>query len=94
MPAGSQYGEIPVDAVSPNPRQPRSVFDEEALAELVDSIKEVGLLQPVVVRPTAKDRYELVMGERRLRAVKAAGLATIPAIIRRRRADLLRDALA
>jgi len=94
MPAGSQYGEIPVDAVSPNPRQPRSVFDEEALAELVDSIKEVGLLQPVVVRPTAKDRYELVMGERRLRAVKAAGLATIPAIIRATEAaDLLRDAL-
>ena len=94
MPAGSQYGEIPVDAVSPNPRQPRSVFDEEALAELVDSIKEVGLLQPVVVRPTAKDRYELVMGERRLRAVKAAGLATIPAIIRAMEAaDLLRDAL-
>ena len=94
MPAGSQYGEIPVDAVSPNPRQPRSVFDEEALAELVDSIKEVGLLQPVVVRPTAKARYELVMGERRLRAVKAAGLATIPAIIRATEAaDLLRDAL-
>ncbi len=94
MPAGSSYEEIPVDAITPNPRQPRTVFDEDALAELVDSIREVGLLQPVVVRPTGPGAYELVMGERRLRATKAAGLATIPAIVRpTEEADLLRDAL-
>ncbi len=94
MPEGAQFAELPVEQISPNPRQPRLVFDDEALAELVESIREVGLLQPVVVRPTARDAYELVMGERRLRATKAAGLATIPAIIRpTEEADLLRDAL-
>ena len=66
----------------PNPRQPREVFDEDALAELVASIREVGLLQPVVVRPIGPDRYELIMGERRWRAAQEAGLDAIPAIVR------------
>lgn len=89
-----RFAELPIDAIRPNPRQPRTVFDEDALAELVGSIQEVGLLQPVVVRPLGEDKYELVMGERRLRATTQAGLATIPAIIRRTEdADLLRDAL-
>ena len=93
-PTGAHFAEVPVAAVRPNPRQPRTVFDEDALAELVDSIKEVGLLQPVVVRPLGNAEYELVMGERRLRASQQAGLSTIPAIIRRTEdADLLRDAL-
>ncbi len=92
--AGAHFAELPVTAITPNPKQPRSVFDEEALNELVESIKEVGLLQPVVVRPLGEGRYELVMGERRLRASQKAGLATIPAIVRRtEEADLLRDAL-
>lgn len=91
---GPRFEEVPVSAITPNPRQPRSVFDEDALAELVGSIQEVGLLQPIVVRPVGADRYELVMGERRLRASQQAGLSTIPAIIRRTEdADLLRDAL-
>ena len=91
---GAYFAEVPADAVHPNPRQPRQVFDEEALAELVQSIREVGLLQPVVVRPAGEDRYELVMGERRWRAVQAAGLPTIPAIVRQTRDDaMLRDAL-
>jgi ParB family chromosome partitioning protein len=92
--AGAHFAEIPVDAISPNPRQPREVFDEEALAELVQSIVEVGLLQPVVVRQTAPERYELVMGERRWRACREAGLRTIPAIVRATEDDkLLLDAL-
>ncbi len=92
--SGARFAEIPVTAITPNPRQPRLVFDEDALAELVESIQEVGLLQPVVVRPLDDDRYELVMGERRLRASQKAGLTTIPAIVRRtEEADLLRDAL-
>jgi len=79
--------------VQPNPRQPRAVFDEDALAELTFSIKEIGLLQPIVVRPN-DDAYELIAGERRLRASKDAGLTTIPAIIRTTDdADMLRDAL-
>jgi ParB family transcriptional regulator, chromosome partitioning protein len=91
---GARYVELPVDRIDPNPRQPRTVFDEESLAELVHSIREVGLLQPVVVRPTGGGRYELVMGERRWRAVRAAGLTTIPAIVRETKDDdLLRDAL-
>ncbi len=94
IPAGSSFGEIPITSITPNPRQPRTVFDEDQLAELVASIKDVGLLQPVVVRPIGDDRYELVMGERRLRATKEAGFSTIPAIIRpTEEADLLRDAL-
>lgn len=80
--AGAHFAELPIDAVSPNPRQPREVFDEDALAELVVSIKEVGLLQPVVVRQTAPEQYELIMGERRWRACREAGLERIPAIVR------------
>jgi len=87
------FAELPVDSVQPNPRQPRAVFDEDALAELTFSIKEIGLLQPIVVRPN-DDAYELIAGERRLRASKDAGLTTIPAIIRTTDdADMLRDAL-
>ncbi len=94
VPEGSSYAELPLDSIVPNPRQPRSVFDGDALEELVDSIREVGLLQPVVVRPLPDDRYELVMGERRWRASQAAGTVTIPAIIRPTEDhDLLRDAL-
>ncbi|UYQ63281.1 ParB/RepB/Spo0J family partition protein [Streptomyces peucetius] len=81
-PAGAHFAEVPLDAISPNPRQPREVFDEDALAELVTSIKEVGLLQPVVVRQLAPERYELIMGERRWRACREAGLERIPAIVR------------
>ncbi|MFD3537970.1 ParB/RepB/Spo0J family partition protein [Streptomyces sp. NPDC058662] len=80
--AGATFAELPMDAITPNPRQPREVFDEDALAELVTSIQEVGLLQPVVVRQAAPGRYELIMGERRWRACREAGLERIPAIIR------------
>lgn len=91
---GAYFAAIPLDAVEPNPRQPRQVFDPDALAELVASIREVGLLQPVVVRHLGAGRYQLVMGERRLRAARAAGLAEIPAIVRETADDaLLRDAL-
>jgi ParB family transcriptional regulator, chromosome partitioning protein len=91
---GSYFTEIPLDAVQPNPRQPRQVFDEEAMAELVHSIREVGLLQPVVVRPLGGDRYELIMGERRMRAARQAGLTELPAIVRASGDDvMLRDAL-
>lgn len=90
---GATFAEIPVGSIHPNARQPRTVFDEESLDELVDSIREVGVLQPVVVRP-AGDGYELIMGERRWRATQAAGLETIPAIIRQTDdSDMLRDAL-
>ncbi len=90
---GARFAELPVDAIRPNPRQPRSVFDEDALAELVGSIREIGVLQPVVVRAVG-DGYELIMGERRWRATQEAGLATIPAIVRDTDdSDLLRDAL-
>ncbi|MCM1013276.1 ParB/RepB/Spo0J family partition protein [Brevibacterium sp. XM4083] len=90
------FGEVDVELIDPNPRQPRTVFDEDQLAELVHSIREIGVLQPVVVRrkPGAEERYELIMGERRLRATKEAGLGTIPAIVRFvDDTDLLRDAL-
>ena len=94
VPEGSRFEEIPVSAIQPNPKQPRTVFDSDALDELSASIGEFGLLQPIVVRPLAKDQYELVMGERRLRASQQAGLSTIPAIVRRTEDhDLLRDAL-
>ena len=87
------YAEIPIDDIAANPRQPRAVFDEEALAELVYSIREIGLLQPVVVR-RAGTNFELVAGERRLRACREVGLTSIPAIIRDTEDDaLLRDAL-
>ena len=85
---------LPIDSISPNPRQPRTVFDEEKMKELITSIKEVGLLQPPVVRRAGDDRYELIMGERRWRAAKAAGLREIPVIIRQTPDDeLLREAL-
>jgi ParB family transcriptional regulator, chromosome partitioning protein len=91
---GAHYEEIPVTSISPNPRQPRRTFDEDALDELADSIREVGLLQPVVVRATGVGRYELIMGERRLRASQRAGLTEIAAIVRDTPdTDLLRDAL-
>jgi len=76
--AGATYAELPIGAIAPNPRQPRTVFDEEALAELVFSIKEIGLLQPIVVRDVGDEQFELIAGERRLRASKEAGLASIP----------------
>ena len=87
--------EIPVGDIQPNPRQPREVFDEEHMAELVTSIREVGVLQPVVVREVSGAvPYELIMGERRWRATQLAGLETIPAIVRHTPdQDLLRDAL-
>jgi ParB family chromosome partitioning protein len=91
---GAYFAEVPVDEIKPNAVNPRTVFDEEAMAELVHSIKEVGLLQPVVVRKTGDQTYELVMGERRWRATQQAGLATIPAIVRETDdTDMLRDAL-
>lgn len=109
---GATFAELPVELISPNPRQPRQVFDEDDIAELAASIKEVGLLQPIVVRRVDGDapgdvsgsaaavveqhelRYELIMGERRLRASKEAGLKTIPAVVRYTEDDaLLRDAL-
>jgi len=91
---GAHFAELPVDRIRPNAVQPRQVFDEEAMAELVHSIREIGLLQPVVVRQTGPEAYELVMGERRWRATQEAGLATIPAIVRATDdTDMLRDAL-
>jgi ParB family chromosome partitioning protein len=87
--------DVPVAAIRPNPRQPRQHIDPDELAELADSIRTVGVLQPVVVRPLAEDGgYELVMGERRWRACQEAGLATVPALVRDTQDDaLLRDAL-
>ncbi|WP_031080259.1 ParB/RepB/Spo0J family partition protein [Streptomyces sp. NRRL WC-3549] len=79
---GAYFAEIPLSQITPNPKQPRVVFDQDALAELVTSIKEVGLLQPVVVRKVDDERYELIMGERRWRACGEAGLEDIPAIVR------------
>ena len=94
---GARFAEIPVADIHPNRKQPRSVFDEDDMAELVHSVREIGVLQPIVVRTSTEDGsepYELVMGERRWRAVQAAGLETIPAIIRDTTDDdLLRDAL-
>ncbi len=95
---GAYFAELLVTAISPNPKQPRQVFDEEALAELVHSVKEIGILQPIVVRASSvvdgEQRYELIMGERRWRATQAAGLERIPAIVRDTSDDdLLRDAL-
>ena len=93
-PAGAYFAELPITQVRPNARQPRQVFEEEALAELVHSIREVGLLQPVVVRRTGDESYELIMGERRWRASQEAGRDTIPAIVRETDDnDMLRDAL-
>ena len=90
----AQQNEVPISSIFPNPRQPRTVFDEDALNELIASIKEIGILQPPVVRKVSEGRYELIMGERRLRAAKAAGLTTIPVIIRQTPDnELLREAL-
>jgi ParB family transcriptional regulator, chromosome partitioning protein len=92
--AGARYEEVAVTAITPNPRQPRRTFDEDALDELAESIKQVGLLQPVVVRAVGTGRYELVMGERRWRAAQRAGLTEIGAIVKQTQDDdLLRDAL-
>ncbi len=91
---GAHYLEISVSAIVPNPRQPRRTFDEDALDELAESIRQVGLLQPVVVRTAGPGRYELVMGERRWRASQRAGLTEIGAIVKQTQDDdLLRDAL-
>ncbi|KUI44530.1 chromosome partitioning protein ParB [Mycobacterium sp. IS-1590] len=96
---GAVYREIDPSSIEPNPRQPRQVFDEEALAELVHSIREFGLMQPIVVRALPQPeagggRFQLVMGERRWRAAQQAGLTTIPAIVRETTDDsMLRDAL-
>jgi ParB family transcriptional regulator, chromosome partitioning protein len=101
--AGAVYQEVPIAAIVPNSRQPRQVFDDETLAELAHSIREFGLLQPIVVRPLPAEpaigqpgtgRYELIMGERRWRAARQAGLDRIPAIVRGAADDaMLRDAL-
>lgn len=92
--AGAYFDEIAIDSLTPNPRQPRQVFDEESLEELAASIRVVGLLQPVVVRAVMPGHYEIVMGERRWRACQLAGLDLIPAIVRETSDDdLLRDAL-
>lgn len=94
IPKGAYFAEIPTGAIAPNPKQPRGAFDEDELAELADSIHEVGLLQPVVVRPLGNGSFELVMGERRWRAAQEAGLTAIPAIVRETGEHaLLRDAL-
>lgn len=105
---GATYAELPLDAVRPNPKQPRTVFDEDDMAELVHSIREIGVLQPVVVRrldeptlaalreedPSTPVRFELIMGERRWRASRAAGRDTVPAIVKATDDDdMLRDAL-
>ncbi|WP_324275132.1 ParB/RepB/Spo0J family partition protein [Blastococcus brunescens] len=91
---GAQLREVAVTSVVPNPKQPRQVFDDEALEELAHSVKEFGLLQPIVVRENGEGAYELIMGERRLRAARVAGLETVPAIVRDTTDDaMLRDAL-
>lgn len=90
---GATFAELPLDAIHPNARQPRTVFDEGELDELIGSIRQIGVLQPIVVRAEG-DGYELIMGERRWRASRAAGMETIPAIIRSTDdSDMLRDAL-
>jgi ParB family chromosome partitioning protein len=87
------YFEAPLDRIDPNPRQPRESFTEETLEELSDSIRAVGVLQPVVIRPVG-DRFQIIMGERRVRAARMAGLSTIPAVVRITEDHyLLRDAL-
>ena len=91
---GARFGHLDVNAIIPNAKQPRSVFEPEAFQELVHSIRELGVLQPIVVREIKEGSYELIMGERRLRASKQAGLAKIPAVIRETEdQNMLRDAL-
>jgi ParB family chromosome partitioning protein len=90
----ARLADVPVDAVEPNPRQPREDFDEDAMSELAASIRSVGLLQPIVVREAEPNRFQLVTGERRWRAARQAGLASVPAIVRATDDDaMLRDAL-
>jgi ParB family chromosome partitioning protein len=92
--AGAYFKEVALSAIVPNPRQPREIFDEERLDELAASIREVGLLQPIVVRSVGGGQYELIMGERRWRACQQVGLDPVPAIVRNTQdTDLLRDAL-
>ncbi len=94
---GAQFAELNVRDIHPNRKQPRTDFDEQDMEELIHSVREIGVLQPIVVRPSREngaEKYELVMGERRWRATQAAGLSTIPAIVRETEdGDLLRDAL-
>lgn len=91
---GARFGHLDLTAIVPNPKQPRSVFEPEAFKELVHSIRELGVLQPIVVREKSEGKYELIMGERRLRASKEAGLTKIPAVIRETEdQNMLRDAL-
>jgi ParB family transcriptional regulator, chromosome partitioning protein len=91
--SGPTFEQLPLDRIDPNPRQPRGSFDQEPLEELTTSIEAVGVLQPIVVRPSG-ERYQIVMGERRVRAARAAGLERIPAIVRTTEDDqMLRDAL-
>jgi ParB family chromosome partitioning protein len=91
--SGPTFEQLPLDRIDPNPRQPRGSFDEEPLQDLTTSIEAVGVLQPIVVRPSG-ERYQIVMGERRVRAARAAGLERIPAIVRTTEDDqMLRDAL-
>lgn len=93
-PADAEFLELPVASIRPNPRQPREVFDEEDMAELIHSVREIGVLQPIVVRRAGENSYELIMGERRWRASQEAGRDTIPAVVRHTNdEDLLRDAL-
>jgi ParB family chromosome partitioning protein len=92
--AAGGFLEVPVNAIAPNPKQPRTHFDDEALAGLAASIREVGILQPLVARRTSDGRYEVIAGERRLRAAKAAGLPVVPVVLRDSGdEELLRDAL-
>jgi ParB family chromosome partitioning protein len=92
-PSGPSFEQLPLDRIDPNPRQPRGAFDEESLHDLTASIEAVGVLQPIVVRPSG-ERYQIVMGERRVRAARSAGLERIPAIVRTTEDDqMLRDAL-
>jgi ParB family transcriptional regulator, chromosome partitioning protein len=92
-PSGPSFEQLPLDRVDPNPRQPRGAFDEESLQDLTASIEAVGVLQPIVVRPSG-ERYQIVMGERRVRAARSAGLERVPAIVRTTEDDqMLRDAL-
>jgi ParB family transcriptional regulator, chromosome partitioning protein len=90
----ASVAEVPLDAIAPNPRQPREVFDEEELEGLATSLRDVGLLQPLVVRPAQDGRFELIAGERRLRAARLAGMELVPVLVRHTDdADLLKEAL-
>lgn len=92
--SGVSLREVSLSAITPNPRQPRGVFDEDELEGLAASIRDMGLLQPLVVREVGEGRYELIAGERRLRASRIAGLTSVPAIVRNTDdGDLLKEAL-